>query len=77
MCYEVDVAQNGKKTRCETVGQLATALNILPTDVSNDPSDHCLCNARLGELGARITTIEEGWPFPDYIIVRPSNDQSN
>lgn len=68
MCYLVDVIRGEQKIRCDTVGELADALGIPPEEVSADSSNNCLCNARLGELGARISTIDEGWPFPDYII---------
>lgn len=74
MCTEVNVMRNGETIECETVRQLAAALELQPKDVSPDPADCCLCNARWDELGARRATDEEGWPFPEYIIERP-NDQ--
>ena len=72
MCTEVNVIRAGETIECETVGQLAAALDLQPADVSADPSDCCLCNARWDELGARRTTDGEGWPFPEYIIERPN-----
>jgi len=69
MCAEVNVVRNGETVECDTVGQLATALGVPPQTVSNDPVDCCLCNAHWEALGARRATDEEGWPFPEYIIV--------
>lgn len=71
MCHWVDVLRSGKKVRCKSVGELADALNIPPEQLSSDPPNTPLAdqhNARLRELGARIATINEGWPFPYYII---------
>ena len=72
MCTNANVIQNGKVIECETVGQLAAALCVTPADVSDDPPDHCLCNARWESIGARRATDAEGWPFPEYIIEQPN-----
>ena len=72
MCTEANVICNGEVTECETVGQLAAALGVATTVVSDDPPENCLCNAKWDELGARRATDAEGWPFPEYIIERPN-----
>lgn len=74
MCTEANVIVDGQIIECETVGQLAHALDLLPDAVSRDPAHCCLCNANWDALGARRATAAEGWPFPEYIIER-SNAQ--
>ena len=72
MCTEANVLRDGVMIECETVGQLAAALDVAPEIVSNDPPYCCLCNAHWNALGARRATDAEGWPFPEYVIERPN-----
>ena len=73
MCIEIAVKHGDKTTCCETVGELAAALEVPHESVSADPTDCCLCNVYLENLGARQATDAEGFPFPQYIIERPHN----
>ena len=71
MCLHIVVKRDKEEIYCETVGELAAALNVNPSQISlldDDDEESCLCNARLEELNARLATEEEGWPFPEYII---------
>ncbi|MES2404890.1 MAG: hypothetical protein V4567_11225 [Pseudomonadota bacterium] len=70
MCTEAEVWKDGNKIYCETVGELAAALGVAITDVSDDPAENCLCNARWDALGARRAKDKEGFPYPEYIIER-------
>lgn len=58
---------------CDTVEQLATALGVECSVVSDDPPDCCLCNAKREALGARLATNRDGWPWPRYIIDVPEH----
>lgn len=71
MCTEANVVHDGKVVECETVGQLAAALGLpisAISDIADARPDDCLCNANWKALGARRATDAEGWPFPEYII---------
>lgn len=68
MCTKIMVKKEGREFYCDSVGELATVLDIQPILVSPDGPEFCLCNCRLEELGARRATKEEGWPFPEYVI---------
>lgn len=73
MCTMVGVLRDGKLDElCDTAQELADALGISPAEVSDDPPDHCLCNAKLDALGARKATMLEGWPYPEYVIAPPN-----
>lgn len=72
MCTEVLVIKGGTEHFCETVAELAEALEMEPEQVSPDPPRNCLCSAYLGKLGARQATEEEGWPFTEYVIEPPA-----
>lgn len=68
MCTEVLVIKGGDEHYCETVAELAEALDLEPEQVSPDPPRNCLCSAYLDKLRARQTTEAEGWPFPEFVI---------
>lgn len=69
MCTEARVIRDGETTQCATVAELAAALDVPLTTVSDDPGGFCLCNANWHALGARRATRDEGWPFTEYVIV--------
>lgn len=75
MCTQILVKHGKLDFNCETVGDLALALGVPSSSVSADPEDFCLCNAYLDNLGARKATMDEGYPFPAYIIERPYNTE--
>lgn len=68
MCAVVLVKRFGRENFCETVGELAEALSIPQAAVSTGPSNCCLCNANLEQLGAREAAWDEGFPFTTYVI---------
>lgn len=69
MCKMIGVKHSdGDVVDCETVQELADALRMRPDEVSDDPADYCLCNAFIEKLGARKSTDDEGWPWPELII---------
>lgn len=70
MCTEVRVLTPEGPFDCDNIAELAAVLGVAPSVVSDDPPDHCLCNAHLDALGARRATEAEGWPFPEYVIER-------
>lgn len=73
MCSEVLVVEGDKTTQCETIMELANALGVSPSTVSDDPPSFCLCNAHWDALGAREMTDDERManPFADHIILVP------
>lgn len=75
MCIEANVIRDGKVIECATVGELAAALEVSPSTVSEDPAHGCLCNAHWQALGARQATEAEGYPFPEYIIEHPPRSE--
>lgn len=79
MCSEVHVVTGDQVIECETVGELAAALGVplsAITRYDNPEAGDCLCSARWDELGARRATEDEGFPFPQYVIVRPNTCSS-
>lgn len=73
MCNEILVIKDGQSTVCENMGELSAATG-LPFDVllpelggPHDPLD-CLCHVDAEELGGRVATEDEGWPFVRYAI---------
>ena len=76
MCTEVNVVIGDQVIACETVGELSAALGLplaAITRYDNPEAGDCLCSARWDELGARKATEDEGFPFPEYVIVRPNS----
>lgn len=65
MCTEAVVLKGSQRIHCETVGELAKALNVNTAMVSDDGFDFCLCNAKWDQLGARRTFTD---PFIGYEI---------
>ena len=72
MCVMYGVKRGKEITMCESVRELADALGLPASVISDDPEDNCLCNAKNAELNARRATDAEGWPFPQYIIEQPN-----
>ncbi len=72
MCQTVEVRRGSRVTTCEIVYELAAELNLPTDEVSHDGADACLCNVDWKKLGARRATMDEGFPYPDYIIERPN-----
>lgn len=70
MCTTIRVLTPTGPLDCETVGDLAVALNLATEAVSPDTAISCLCNAYVDRLGVRRTTEQEGWPFPSLVIDR-------
>jgi hypothetical protein len=70
MCTTIRVLTTTGALDCETVGDLAVALNLPTEAVSPDTAISCLCNAYVDRLGAHRATQEEGWPFPALVIDR-------
>lgn len=77
MCVEVVVKQRGRADLiCETVQGLADALGLQPIEVSPDPPENCLCNARWDDLGARqATEADSGWPMTGHVIDKSRRKQ--
>lgn len=74
MCTDARVIERGKATDCETLGELAAALNVhfsTLVDYPDPEKDDCLCNVEWDRVvGCRKATDVEGFPFPEYIIER-------
>ena len=72
MCTMYGVKRGREIIECDSVGDLAAALGLPASEISDDPEDCCLCNAKREALNARRATKKEGWPFPEYIIEQPN-----
>jgi hypothetical protein len=72
MCTEVEVRKDGNVTLCETIGQLAAALNVTAESLIAHrvllSTECCLCAVDIEKFGARKATYAEGWTGVEYII---------
>lgn len=70
MCTMVGVIMpDGEMQMCDTVQALADALGVNAETIAPDsPPDYCLCNVHLSALGARLSTADEGSPWPEFVI---------
>lgn len=73
MCNEILVINGGQEIVCSNISELisATGLDVKTIYPESDGIYHpreCLCSVDAEELGGRMATEDEGWPFIAYVI---------